>query len=121
MQKWTETITCYHSTANGGKHDEQWTEKIQRRTKLWTMDHSLRMRNGFRDFRVLGDQITFIPSIVSKAKTIQFYQASKSKKFSNQKNGAVLILPSLKSKNGAILLFPSFQIKYVVVLVTPYE
>ena len=59
------------------------------------MDHSLRMRNGFR---VLGDQITFIPFIVFKAKTVSFYQVSKSKKFSNKKNGVVLVLPSLKKQ-----------------------
>ena len=50
-----------------------------------TKDHSSRMRNGFRDFRILGDRITFIPSIVSKAKTMMFYQASKSKKIFKKK------------------------------------
>ena len=60
-----------------------------------TKDHSSRMRNGFRDFRILGDRITFIPSIVSKAKTMMFYQASKSKKtFQKKKNGAVFVLSS---------------------------
>ena len=93
MQKWTKIVTCYLSTTNGKKHGEQQTKKNTKENK--TVYCSSRMRNGFR---VLGDQITFIPSIVSKAKTIPFYQVSKSKSFSNQKNNAVLVLPSLKKQ-----------------------
>ena len=104
-----------------------WTMNRKNTKENRTKDHSSRMRNGFRDFRILGDRITFIPSIVSKAKTMMFYQASKSKKiFKKKKKWCRICIIKLKKqkwchtniskfqkkkKNGVILLFPSFKKK----------
>ena len=63
-----------------------WTMNRKNTKENRTKDHSSRMRNGFRDFRILGDRITFIPSIVSKAKndpilpSFQIEKVFKSKK-----------------------------------------
>ena len=56
MQKLTELVTCYLSTANSGKHGEQWTEKTQRRTELRTTAREWGMVLG-----ILGFWVTELP------------------------------------------------------------
>ena len=89
-----------------------WTMNKKNTKENRTTDHSSRMRNGFRDFRVLGDRITFIPSIVSKAKTMMFYQASKSKKiFKKKKKWCRICIIKLKKQKRCHTTISKFQKK----------
>ena len=89
-----------------------WTMNRKNTKENRTKDHSSRMRNGFRDFRILGDRITFIPSIVSKAKTMMFYQASKSKKiFKKKKKWCRICIIKLKKQKWCHTNISKFQKK----------
>ena len=89
-----------------------WTMNRKNTKENRTKDHSSRMRNGFRDFRILGDRITFIPSIVSKAKTMMFYQASKSKKiFKKKKKWCRICIIKLKKQKWCHTNFSNLKKK----------